>query len=115
MKSLSEDRTKLWMRGGLPRSFLSPTDAASTEWRQEYIRSFLERDIPSLGIEIPPQQLRRFWLMLSHYHGQIFNASEIGRSFGIADTTATRYVDILAGTFVVRILPPWYENISSGR
>lgn len=108
----SDDRDRLWLRGGFPRSFLSKSDEASSEWRREYIRTFLERDIPSLGIEIPTQQLRRFWLMLSHYHGQIFNASEIGRSFGIADSTARRYVDILAGTFVIRTLQPWYENIS---
>ncbi|MFN0060553.1 MAG: ATP-binding protein [Planctomycetota bacterium] len=101
----------LWMRGGYPRSFLAPSDAISQEWREEYIRTYLERDLPALGIAIPPASIRRFWLMLTHYHGQIFNASEIGRSLHTADTTAKRYLDILTGTFMIRMLRPWYENI----
>lgn len=101
----------LWLRGGFPLSFLAEDDAMSFLWRSSYITTFLERDIPSLGIQIPPQQMRRFWLMLAHYHGQIFNASEIGKSLGISDHTVRRYLDILAGTFMIRILSPWHENL----
>lgn len=102
----------LWLRGGFPESLLLKTEEMSYEWRQNFITTFLERDIPNLGIQIPPQMLRRFWLMLSHYHGQIFNASEIGRSLNISDTTARRYLDILSGTFIIRQLQPWYYNTS---
>ena len=100
----------LWTRGGFPPSFLATDDDSSWQWRDHYIRTFLERDIPALGIRIPPTALRRFWMMLAHYHGQVFNASEIGGSLGVADTTAARYLDVLAGTFMVRRLPPWFEN-----
>ena len=102
---------KLWLRGGFPPSFLADSDEASWYWREAYIKTFLERDIPALGIQIPPMALRRFWTMLAHYHGQGFNASEIGKSLGVADTTVARYLDILAGTFMVRRLAPWFENI----
>ncbi|MBS0626189.1 MAG: ATP-binding protein [Verrucomicrobia bacterium] len=101
----------VWLRGGFPLSFLAQDDEMSFLWRQSYITTFLERDIPSLGFQIPPQQIRRFWLMLAHYHGQIFNASEIAKSLGISDHTVRRYLDILAGTFMVRILSPWFENL----
>jgi hypothetical protein len=101
----------LWLRGGYPRSFLAESDEASWRWRDDYVRTFLERDIPGLGLRVPPQALRRFWMMLAHYHGQTYNASEIAASLGVADTTATRYLDLLAGTFMVRRLPPWFENI----
>ncbi len=106
-----DELDRLWLRGGFPRSFLAPDDDASWQWREDYIRTFLERDIPALGIRVPPLTLRRFWMMLAHYHGQTFNASEIGKSLGAADTTASRYLDILNGTFMVRRLPPWFENI----
>ena len=75
------------------------------------MRTFLERDIPRLGIGIPAETLRRFWSMLAHYHGQIWNASEFGRSFGVADTTVRRYLDILAGSYIVRVLQPFHENL----
>ena len=101
----------LWVRGGFPPSFLAATDEESWQWREQYIRTFLERDIPALGIRIPPLALRRFWMMLAHYHGQAFNASEIAKSLRVADTTATRYLDVLAGTFMMRRLPPWFENL----
>lgn len=101
----------LWLRGGLPLSFLAASDEASWRWREAYIKTFLERDIPALGLQIPAATLRRFWMMLAHYHGQQFNASEIGKSLGVADTTASRYLDVLAGTFMVRRLSPWFENI----
>ena len=106
-----KDSKRLWNRGGFPLSYLASSDSKSYLWRHSYIRTFLERDIPALGFSIPPEQIRRFWLMLSHYHGQIFNASEIGRSLGISNHTAQRYLDILAGTFMIRILVPWYENL----
>jgi predicted AAA+ superfamily ATPase len=102
---------RLWVRGGFPRSYLAETDADSGRWRANYIRTFLERDIPALGIQIPAASLRRFWMMLAHCHGQVFNASEIGRSLGVADTTVKRYLDVLSGTFMVRRLTPWFENI----
>lgn len=101
----------LWLRGGLPRSFLAKSNEDSHLWRTQYVTTFLERDIPQLGITIPARTLRRFWLMLSHYHGQILNYSELGRSFGVSDMTVRNYCDILEGTFMVRILQPWYVNI----
>lgn len=102
---------KLWINGGFPDSYLAHTDSISWEWRKSYISTFLERDIPSLGIQAPPQTLRRFWMMLAHYHGGIFNASEIGQSLGVAHTTARHYLDILTGTFMIRELSPWIANI----
>lgn len=106
------DVQTLWRRGGFPRSFLAQTDEESILWRQAYITTFLERDIPNLGFKIPAAQIRRFWMMLSHAHGQIFNASDIGRSLGISDHTTRRYLDILVGTFMMRNLQPWFENIA---
>lgn len=102
---------KLWMRGGYPLSILGASDEISTAWRKGYIKTFLERDIPSLGINIPTEQLQRFWMMLAHYHGNLFNASELGRSLGMSNKAMKEYVDILTGTFMVRQLQPWYENI----
>lgn len=106
------DLNNLWFRGGFPNSYLAKNDQTSHDWRMAYITTFLERDIPNLGIQIPARTLRRFWIMLAHYHGGIFNASEIGTSLGIAHTTVRRYLDILTGTFMVRELTPWIENIS---
>lgn len=80
-------------------------------WREDFIRTFLERDIPQLGISIPSETLRRFWTMIAHYHGQVWNAAEFARSLGTSETTARRYLDILAGAYMVRILPPWFENM----
>jgi len=105
-----EEKT-LWLRGGYPRAYLTETDEMSFLWRQSYITTFLERDIPNLGFLIPPQQMRRFWLMLAHYHGQIFNASELSKSLGISHHMVRKYLDILAGTFMIRILLPWHENL----
>ncbi len=102
----------LWLRGGFPISFLAKKDQDSFIWLEAYIRTYLERDIPQLGIQIPAQQLRRFWMMLTHNHGQILNISELSRSFAISDTTVRRYLEVLAGTFMVRLLPPWHENIN---
>jgi predicted AAA+ superfamily ATPase len=108
----AKDMRTLWRRGGFPRSFLAETEEESLIWRAEYISTFLEKDIPNLGIKIPSVQIRRFWMMLCHAHGQIFNASEIGRSLGISDHTARKYFDILTGTFMMRSLSPWFENIN---
>jgi predicted AAA+ superfamily ATPase len=102
---------QLWLRGGLPRSFLAGSDADSNEWRQGFIRTFLERDLVELGIRIPSLTLRRFWTMIAHYHGQVWNGSEFARAFGVAGTTVARYLDILSAALVVRQLPPWYENL----
>ena len=101
----------LWVRGGMPRSVLATSEAGSSLWRQQYIATFLERDIPQLGIQIPASTLRRFWTMICHYHGQILNHSELARSFGISDMTVRRYLEILEGTFMIRLLQPWHVNI----
>ncbi|MBL7644806.1 MAG: ATP-binding protein [Candidatus Hydrogenedentes bacterium] len=101
----------LWWRGGLPRSFAATSDTASHRWREHYITTFLERDIPQLGIDIPATTLRRFWTMLCHYHGQQLNYAEFSRSFGVTDKTVRKYLDILEGTFMVRLLQPWHVNI----
>lgn len=106
----AEKRGKLWIRGTFPRSFLASSEAASYRWRQDFIATFLERDIPQLGLNIPAKSLGRFWRMLAHYHGQIFNASEIGKSLEVSDHTAQRYLDLLSGTFMVRQLRPWHYN-----
>lgn len=106
-----EHMVRLWQRGGLPRSYLANSEEASLLWRENYISTFLERDIPQLGIQIPSLTLRRFWIMISHYHGQILNYSELGRSFGISDMTVRKYIDILESTFMLRILHPWHLNI----
>jgi hypothetical protein len=102
----------LWLRGGFPPSFLAATGDVSWDWRGNYIRTFLERDVPALGIRVPPLTIRRFWMMLAHYHGQLFNASELGKNLGVAHTTVGRYLDILSGTLMVRSLQPWIENIN---
>jgi predicted AAA+ superfamily ATPase len=101
----------LWHRGGFPRSFLASDDAASFAWRESFIRTFLERDIPQFGITVPAETLRRFWTMIAHYHGQVWNGAEFARSLGSSEPTARRYLDILAGAFMVRVLPPWHENL----
>ncbi len=102
---------QLWFRGGFPKSYLAETDMISGQWRQEYIATFLERDIPNLGFRIPPPALRRFWMMLIHYHGQIFNSSMIANAMGSSHNTMRHYLDILTGTFMIRELQPWFENI----
>jgi len=101
----------LWLRGGLPCSFLADSDPMSADWRNRFVRTFLERDLAELGIQIPSATLRRFWTMIAHYHGQIWNGSELARAFGVAGTTVARYLDILSGALVVRQLAPWHENL----
>jgi len=107
----AEKCNQLWLRGGFPPSFLAPDDSASMAWRDDFIRTFLERDIPQLGISIPAETLRRFWTMIAHYHGQVWNGAQLARSLGTSENTARRYLDILAGAYMTRVLPPWFENL----
>ncbi len=104
----SED---LWLRGGFPKSFVAANQSKSNRWRKDFIRTYLERDIPQFGIRIPGISIERFWMMLSHYHAQVWNGSEIGRAFGVSHTTAQRYLELLQSTFMVRCLQPWHANI----
>ncbi|NOY86429.1 MAG: ATP-binding protein [Deltaproteobacteria bacterium] len=104
--------SRLWLRGGFPRSFLASSDEESFEWRRGFVRTFLERDLPQLGITIASTTMQRFWNMLAHYHGQTWNASELSRSFGVSDKTVMNYLDLLTSTLVVRQLKPWFANIS---
>ncbi len=106
-----ESCDRLWLRGGFPRAHLARSDAESDGWRRDLIRTYLERDLPDLGVTIPSATLRRFWTMLAHWHGQIWSSAEFARSFGVADTTIRRYLDLLVGTFMIRLLPPFHENI----
>jgi predicted AAA+ superfamily ATPase len=103
--------SRLWLRGGFPRSYLARSHGESMTWREQFIRTFLERDLPQLGIRTAAQTLRRFWTMLAHYHGQQWNASELARALGADYKTAQHYLDILTSTFVVRILQPWFANV----
>jgi len=107
----TDNTRKLWLRGGFPRSFLAHSEDDSYVWRDGFIRTFLERDIPMLGINIAPASMRRFWTMLAHFHGQTWNASELGRSMGLSDKTVRSYLDILTSTFMIRQLQPWHENL----
>lgn len=106
-----QHRDRLWIRGGFPKAFLADSESDSTQWRESFVRTFLERDIPQLGITIAAETLRRFWTMVAHYHGQVWNAAEFARSLGTAENTARRYLDILTGAYMVRVLPPWFENL----
>lgn len=100
-----------WRRGGFPPAFLARSEQASAIWRQQFIQTYLERDLPQLGITIPATTLLRFWTMLAHYHGGIWNTAEAARSLGVAEPTARRYLDLLTGLFLVRQLRPWHENL----
>ena len=102
---------RLWQRGGFPRSYLAVDDAASALWRENFVGTFLERDVPQLGIAIPAEALRRFWTMIAHYHGRVWNAAEFAQAIGSSRATARRYLDILSGAYMVRVLPPWFENV----
>ena len=101
----------LWLRGGFPKSLLAASESSSLRWRREFIRAYLERDIPALGLRLAPATLRRFWSMLAHYHGQTWNGSELARAFGVTERTVRHYLDILTATFMVRVLPPWHANL----
>lgn len=100
-----------WRRGGFPPSYLARSERASNLWRREFIRTYLERDLPQLGITIAAPTLQRFWTMLAHYHGGIWNAAEAARSLGVSEPTARRYLDLLSGLYLVRQLQPWHENL----
>ena len=100
-----------WLRGGFPRSLLAKNLAGSREWREAFIRTYLERDLPQLGISLPATTLRRFWTMLAHYHGQTWNGSELGRALGVSDKTVSRYLDILEGTYMAFRLLPWHTSL----
>lgn len=102
---------RLWQRGGFPRSFLARSEALSVAWRNDFVRTFVERDLAQLGFNLPSAALLRFWTMLAHYHGQTWNASEIGRSLGVSDPTTRSWLDALTGALFVRQLPPWFENL----
>ncbi len=102
---------RLWLRGGFPRSFLGKSDGASLSWRRDYVRDFLQRDLSELGVTIPAATLGRFWNMVAHYHGGIWNAAEFARSLGTSENTARHYLDILSGAWAVRVLQPWFENL----
>jgi len=106
-----EDSGRLWLRGGFPLSFLAETDSDSMVWRRHYVTNLLERDIPALGIDFNPARMRRLWAMLSHLHGKVLNHSDLARSLDVSQPTIRRYVDILAGAFMVRQLHPWFANI----
>lgn len=107
----SEWMDERWLRGGFPRAFLTKSMGVSREWREAFIRTYLERDLPQLGINLPALTLRRFWTMLAHYHGQTWNGSELARSLGVSDKTVSRYLDILEGTFMAFRLLPWHANV----
>lgn len=106
-----ENFRRLWLRGGFPRSYLARNQAQSERWREDFVRTFLERDLPQLGFRAPPATYRRFWTMIAHTHGGILNASGIGNSLGEAHTTVKRHLDNLCGALVVRQLTPWFENL----
>ncbi|MGC9451303.1 MAG: ATP-binding protein [Oceanipulchritudo sp.] len=105
------ERDRLWLRGGFPESYLSASEAASVRWRKAFTRSFIERDLPGLGVRIESARLRRFWLMVAHYHGQTWNSSAIAASMDISHSTARSYLDILTDALVLRQLPPWLPNL----
>ena len=107
----SEHQQRLWMRGGFPRAWLAPSSSAWTRWMQSFTQTFLERDIPGLAPRVVPAAIGRFWRMLAHYHGQVWNAAELARSMDVSATAVNRYRDLLAGTFMIRVLPPWFENL----
>jgi len=106
-----ENQDVLWFRGGFPRAFLAADGGAWERWMDNFTRTFLERDIPGLGSQVAPETLGRFWKMLAHFHGQIWNAAELARSMGVSAPAMNRYLDLLAGTYMARVLPPWFENL----
>ena len=104
-------QSRHWLRGGFPLAYTARTEADSLTWRRKFLQTFLERDLPQLGIRIPAVVLRRFWNMVAHYHGQIWNAAELARALAVNESTVRRYLDLMTGVFMVRQLPPWFENL----
>jgi predicted AAA+ superfamily ATPase len=107
----AESQNLHWRRGGYPLSFTAPSEETSLEWRKDFVRTFLERDIPQFGFNIPSTSLFRFWSLLAHYHGQVWNVAEAARTLNVGETTARRYIDLLQDLFMVRLLQPWYANL----
>lgn len=107
----AQQQNKLWRRGGFPLSFIAPSEEASLDWRRDFVRTFLERDIPQFGFNIPSTSLFRFWSLLAHYHGQVWNAAEAARTLNVSEGTSRRYVDLLQDLFMVRLLQPWHANL----
>ncbi len=106
-----ENLTRLWERGGFPNAYLAASDSRSQKWLKSYVATFLDRDLASMGFSISPSKMRQLWMMLAHYHGNMINYSELGRSLGMTDKVIRTYIDVLEGTFMVRCLSPWFENI----
>jgi predicted AAA+ superfamily ATPase len=104
-------QSRHWLRGGFPRAYTARTEADSVAWRRQFLQTFLERDVPQLGIQVPPVALRRFWYMLAHYHAQIWNGAELARALDVSEPTVRRYLDLFTGLFMVRQMPPWFENL----
>jgi predicted AAA+ superfamily ATPase len=100
-----------WLRGGMPRAYTARSEADSLIWRRQFLQTFVERDVPMLGLQIPPMALHRFWNMVAHYHGQIWNGAELARALAVNESTVRRYLDLLTGVFMIRQLPPWFENL----
>jgi len=107
----AEKMNRLWLRGGFPRAYLEDRDEARERWMESFLTALVERDVPQLGLRVPAPALQRFWLVLAHYHGQVWNASELSRAMGVTPATARHYLDILDGLSLVRVLPPWFENL----
>ena len=107
----AENQDRLWMRGGFPLAYLAESDAACSLWMESFARTFLERDVPGLGSRVSPEALGRFWTMLAHVHSPTWNASSLSRSMGVSVNAVNHYRDLLAGTFMIRVLPPWFENV----
>lgn len=107
----SNNLMKNWLRGGFPLSYLATIDQDSYIWRKNFIQTFLERDLPQLGVRLPSTSMLRFWTMLAHYHGQIWNSAEPARALGVSEPTIRRYLDLIEGLFLVRRLQPWYANL----
>ena len=107
----ADDHRRLWLRGGFPPAYLASSDTDSMIWRKAYVTTFLERDLPALGMDFSARTMRRLWMMVAHWHGNILNASELARSLDVSSPTIKRYLDILDGTFITRTLQPWYENL----
>lgn len=103
---------RLWLRGGFPRSYTAASDERSLQWRRDFLLTLLQRDIPQLGFRVPTETLRRFWTMLAHWHGQIWNAAEFGRALGFSEPTVRHYLDILTSTLMVHRLQPWHANLA---
>ncbi|MEO0712292.1 MAG: ATP-binding protein [Pseudomonadota bacterium] len=106
----ADEMSTLWLRGGFPDSFLAKSDRASLTWREDFIRTYLERDIPSFGLRIPAETLRRFWTMLAHEQGGLLNAAKLAGNLGVSGQSVARYLDLLVDLMLVRRLPPWHEN-----